>query len=152
VIFESKSARATESFAADFARTLRAGRVIALHGEMGAGKTHFVRGMVKGLGGDPRIVSSPTYVLLNIYDSTRITIFHLDAYRVRGADDFDAIGFPELLEQNGLVVVEWPERVVGLLPLERIDITLTATGPSTRRIVVNERVRPLHKTDQERPL
>jgi tRNA threonylcarbamoyladenosine biosynthesis protein TsaE len=149
VVRNTRSVEETERFAADFAQSLAPGTTLALHGEMGAGKTHFVRGIVKGLHGDPRIVSSPTYVLLNIYDSTCIKIFHLDAYRVTGPDDFDAIGFPELLEQNGLVIVEWPERVLPLLPLQRIDVTLTATGASTRTIGVNSVVQPLLKPEQE---
>src|SRR5206468_1879373 len=91
----------TESAAAQLAADFRGGECVALYGDLGAGKTQFTRGIVKGLGGDPHTVSSPTFVLLNVYDSARLKIFHLDAYRVAGADDFDAIGFTELIEQNG---------------------------------------------------
>jgi tRNA threonylcarbamoyladenosine biosynthesis protein TsaE len=83
---------------------------------LGAGKTQFVRGLVAGLGGNARSVSSPTFVLLNIYESGRLKVFHLDAYRVSGADDFESIGFTELLDQRGVVVVEWADRVTALLP------------------------------------
>ncbi len=145
VVKKTRSVHETESFAANFARSLQPGATIALSGEMGAGKTHFVRGIVAGLGGNPNIVSSPTYVLLNIYDALPIPVYHLDAYRVTGPDDFDAIGFLELLEQNGLVIVEWPQRVLPLLPLQRIEVTLTATGSSTRIITVNSVVQQLLK-------
>jgi len=71
----SRSVTETESIAAEFARTLRGGECIALHGEMGAGKTHFVRGLLRGLDGVERSVSSPTYVLLNVYDTGRLKVF-----------------------------------------------------------------------------
>jgi tRNA threonylcarbamoyladenosine biosynthesis protein TsaE len=138
--FVSHSVRETESIAADLARTLTGGEVIALYGDLGAGKTQFTRGLVKGLGGEGHDVSSPTFVLLNIYDTpqSKMKVFHLDAYRVAGADDFDAIGFSELLEQNGVVVIEWPTRVEGLLPRgpgsKRINVHLETISAHGRRI------------------
>ena len=134
--FVSNSVAATESVAGDLARSLKGGECIALEGDLGAGKTQFVRGLLAGLGGDPRTVSSPTFVLLNIYDTGRLPLFHLDAYRVAGADDFDAIGFTELLEQGGVVVVEWASRVTGLLPANAIRIQLTVEDADTRQIDV----------------
>jgi tRNA threonylcarbamoyladenosine biosynthesis protein TsaE len=132
----SNSVNETESIAAEIARTLTGGECIALDGELGAGKTQFVRGLVTALGGDPHSVSSPTYVLLNIYDRGRLKLFHLDAYRVGGADDFEAIGFAELLEQRGVVVVEWAERVRDLLPESIIQIKIEAIGENQRRIAI----------------
>jgi len=132
VTFHSDSVEQTEAIASELAAQLRGGECIALSGEMGAGKTQFVRGLVRGLGGSSRSVSSPTYVLLNVYPGGRLTVFHLDAYRVGGADDFDAIGFPELLEQGGVVVVEWPQRVAPLLPGRRIAVHISPIGPSQR--------------------
>jgi tRNA threonylcarbamoyladenosine biosynthesis protein TsaE len=134
--YQSTSVEQTESIAAELAKRLIGGEVIALHGDLGAGKTQFVRGLVKGLGGDGRAVSSPTYVLLNVYDRARLTVFHLDAYRITGADDFEAIGFSELLDQGGVVAVEWPERVPALLPARRIAVRITPTDESTRRIEI----------------
>jgi tRNA threonylcarbamoyladenosine biosynthesis protein TsaE len=133
----SHSVTETESIAAELARTLRGGECIALHGDLGAGKTHFVRGLVRGLAGNERSVSSPTFVLLNVYDTGRLKVFHLDAYRVHGAEDFDAIGFSELLEQGGVVAVEWPEKVGGLLPASRITVTIAATGAHRREIKIS---------------
>src|SRR5688572_22674006 len=95
VIRESASVEQTESIAAELAAALRGGECIALYGDLGAGKTQFVRGLVRGLGGDARAVSSPTFVLLNVYDTPSLKVFHLDAYRVGGADDFEGIGFTE---------------------------------------------------------
>jgi tRNA threonylcarbamoyladenosine biosynthesis protein TsaE len=130
----STSVEQTEAIAAELAATLRGGECVALHGELGAGKTQFVRGLVRGLGGNPRSVSSPTFVLLNIYDSGRLKVFHLDAYRVNGADDFESIGFSELLEQRGVVVVEWAQSVAALLPSEVINVTIRTTDETHREV------------------
>jgi tRNA threonylcarbamoyladenosine biosynthesis protein TsaE len=138
----SDSVEQTEAIAAELARALPAAAgaaaCVALHGDLGAGKTQFVRGLIRGLGGDPRAVSSPTFVLLNVYaGGGGRTVYHLDAYRVAGPDDFDAIGFPELLEQpGGVVVVEWAARVADLLPSHTIHVHIEAVGEGRREITV----------------
>lgn len=135
--FQSKSVTETETFAAGLARSLKGGEVLALVGEMGAGKTHFVRGLISGLGADPSIVSSPTFVLLNVYDTPSLRVFHLDAYRVGGSEDFESIGFSELLEQpRAITVIEWPTRVASLLPAHTMHIRIEATGPNSRSIEI----------------
>ncbi len=134
--FTSTSVEQTEAIAAEFAATLVGGECVALHGDLGAGKTQFVRGLVRGLGGDPRGVSSPTFVLLNIYDSGRLTVFHLDAYRVSGADDFESVGFGELLEQRGVVIVEWAQRVNPLLPPKPFHVRIIPQGETKREIEI----------------
>ncbi len=136
MIHESNSVEQTESIAADLAQKLTGGEVIALEGDLGAGKTQFVRGLAKGLGGNPRAVSSPTFVLLNVYDTGRLTLFHLDAYRVHGPEDFEAIGFAELLEQNAIIAVEWPSRIAALLPARYITVRITPVGEAARRIEI----------------
>src|SRR5438067_2370130 len=122
--------------AGELAGRLRGGECVALHGQLGAGKTQFVRGLVRGLGGRERSVSSPTFVLMNVYDGGRLAVYHLDAYRVHGPEDFEAIGFGELLEQGGVVVLEWAERVAELLPAGTIHVRITATAERSRRIEV----------------
>ena len=134
MILESNSVEETESIAADVAVRLVGGECIALQGDLGAGKTQFVRGLVRGLGGNPRSVSSPTFMLLNIYDSGRLTVYHLDAYRVHGSDDFESIGFSELLEQGGVVVVEWASRVKELIPPKHIEVKIESLDETRRRI------------------
>ena len=130
----SHSVNDTEKIAAELAHAFEGGEVVALHGDLGAGKTQFTRGLLRGLGGDIHTVSSPTFVLLNVYDSGRLKLFHLDAYRVTGAEDFESIGFTELLDEGGVVVIEWPERVEKLLPPRRIDVYLQVISPHVRRI------------------
>jgi tRNA threonylcarbamoyladenosine biosynthesis protein TsaE len=132
--------RETEQIAAELAHTLVGGECVALHGDLGAGKTQFTRGIVRGLGGDPHTVSSPTFVLLNVYDTGRLKVFHLDAYRVFGIEDFESIGFGELLDQNGVVVIEWPSKVEALLPARRVEVQLQTISPQVRRIEIERLV------------
>jgi tRNA threonylcarbamoyladenosine biosynthesis protein TsaE len=133
----SNSVEQTEAIAGEIAVELRGGECVALHGDLGAGKTQFVRGLVSALGGNARAVSSPTFVLLNIYPGGRLQVFHLDAYRINGSDDFEAIGFSELLEQGGIVVVEWAQRVESLLPKRRIDVYIEVIDENSRKITID---------------
>jgi tRNA threonylcarbamoyladenosine biosynthesis protein TsaE len=135
----SRSPAKTQTIAGGLARSLKGGECIALEGDLGAGKTQFVRGLLRGLGGEPRSVSSPTFMLLNVYDTGRLTVYHLDAYRVTGPEDFEAIGFTELLEQGGVVVVEWASRVSELLPADRIDVLIEPVSERERRIEIGAR-------------
>ncbi|MEM8875547.1 MAG: tRNA (adenosine(37)-N6)-threonylcarbamoyltransferase complex ATPase subunit type 1 TsaE [Planctomycetota bacterium] len=100
----SRSPEQTHAIAADLAATLRAGDVVALHGDLGAGKTTFTRGLVRALGGDPAQVTSPTYTLLQVYPTPLGDVFHLDAYRAV-PDELD-----ELIADAFCTVIEWPER------------------------------------------
>jgi tRNA threonylcarbamoyladenosine biosynthesis protein TsaE len=138
----SQSVEDTERIARELAANLAAGDCVALYGDLGAGKTQFVRGLVGGLGGKERAVSSPTFVLLNIYPSGRVPVYHLDAYRVSGPADLEAVGFAELLEQRGVVVVEWADRVQSLLPDQRIDVKIEATGENQRQITIDSANEP----------
>jgi tRNA threonylcarbamoyladenosine biosynthesis protein TsaE len=133
----SESVVDTERIAAELAGRLRGGEVIALVGELGAGKTQFVRGLVGALGGKRHAVSSPTFVLLHIYDTGRLRVHHLDAYRISGAADFEAIGFSELLDDpNAVTVVEWADRVASLLPETAIRVRISETAENDRRIEI----------------
>jgi tRNA threonylcarbamoyladenosine biosynthesis protein TsaE len=132
----SRSVAQTERIAGELARSLKGGECVALHGNLGAGKTQFVRGLVGALGANARSVSSPTFVLLNVYSGGRLTVYHLDAYRVGGAEDFETIGFSELLEQGGVVVVEWASKVAELLPKDTIQVHIEPTNKTTRRITI----------------
>jgi tRNA threonylcarbamoyladenosine biosynthesis protein TsaE len=137
--YRSRNIAQTESIAAKLAGSLEDRRCVALYGELGAGKTQFVRGLVAGLGGNPKAVSSPTFVLLNVYTAGTTTVHHLDAYRVTGSRDFEQIGFSELLEQDGVIVIEWAEKVAALLPPRRIDVRIEIISASQRQITI-ERV------------
>jgi tRNA threonylcarbamoyladenosine biosynthesis protein TsaE len=131
---QSSSVEQTEAIASELAGELRGGDCVALIGQLGAGKTQFVRGLVRGLNGPIHQVSSPTFVLLHVYPGGRLTVYHLDAYRLAGSQDLEAIGFTELLEQGGIAVVEWADRVSELLPRKRIEINIDLRGPTQREI------------------
>jgi len=107
------------------AGSLRAGDVIALTGDLGAGKTHFVKGLALGLGSDAE-VTSPTFTLIHEYGGGRLPLFHFDLYRLDEAEEVSRIGFDEYLESDGVCVVEWGDKFPELLPLEtrwvRIDL------------------------------
>ena len=134
----SRSVTDTERIAGELADRLAGGECVALHGNLGAGKTQFTRGLVRALGGNPRAVSSPTFVLLNVYPGGRLAVYHLDAYRVSGPDDLEAIGFAELLEQGGVVVVEWASRVAELLPARTTHVRIVPESPTARRITIEQ--------------
>ena len=103
----TKNERDTEALGEEFAKSLKPGTVVALRGEMGAGKTVFVRGVAKGLGIDAR-VTSPTYTIVNEYNTTP-PMFHFDLYRLGSADELFEIGFDDYLARGGICLIEWFE-------------------------------------------
>ncbi len=127
---------ATEAFGRRLGGLLFPGAVVALVGQLGAGKTHLVRAVAEGLGlADGRVVSSPTFVLIQEYPA-RLPVYHFDAYRLRGEAEFAELGAHEYLEGDGVCLVEWADRVRGALPAEHLRITLTVTGENSRRAEV----------------
>jgi tRNA threonylcarbamoyladenosine biosynthesis protein TsaE len=115
------------------------GSVAALSGELGAGKTQLARAIAEGLDiPDSRVVTSPTFVLVQEY-SARLPIYHFDAYRLQTEAEFADLGVHEYFESDGVCLVEWADRVPGCLPAEHLCITLSVTGPSSRRAAIEGR-------------
>lgn len=123
---------------------LAPGDLLTLHGELGAGKTRLVRGVAKGAGADPTRVSSPTFIVMQEYRCAPgraiTTLVHADAYRLRGADELDTIGWDriarDLRERRPVaVVIEWAERIDGALPVgaPRLDVRIEHAGAETHR-------------------
>ena len=110
----SASEQETEAIGRELAQQLAPGAVVAFTGDLGAGKTAFVRGMAQGLGISQR-VTSPTFTIVNEYEGGALPLFHFDMYRLRDADDLFDIGWEDYLDRGGLCVVEWSERVFGAL-------------------------------------
>jgi len=106
----------TRALARRLAQTLKPGDVLLLVGELGAGKTTFVRGLAEGLGVEPKLVSSPTFVLIQEYEGGRLPLYHIDAYRVQDPHELLEVGLEECFERGGVVVIEWGERLRGLVP------------------------------------
>ncbi|MFN4174861.1 MAG: tRNA (adenosine(37)-N6)-threonylcarbamoyltransferase complex ATPase subunit type 1 TsaE, partial [Parachlamydiaceae bacterium] len=107
-----------------FGATLNSDSIVCLFGELGAGKTTFIRGLAEGLGIDPGQVSSPTFVYLNIYEG-QTPLYHFDLYRLNGVEAFLSMGFDEILFSPGIKCIEWSERISEILPKEAIKITLS---------------------------
>jgi tRNA threonylcarbamoyladenosine biosynthesis protein TsaE len=132
----SHSEADTRRIAGALARALAAGDCLALRGELGAGKTCFVRGLAEALGIDPARISSPTFVLLHEHERPGgPALAHIDAYRLTGPDDAETLALEELLE-TAICAIEWPDRLADLLPARRIDIRLDHAEGDRRRIVI----------------
>ena len=116
------------------ARMLAAGDVVLLHGQLGAGKTAFVRGLARGLGADAEEVSSPTFTLIQEYASGRLPLFHVDLYRLEAAE-VDDLGLDELIGGKDVVAIEWAERWRDR-PHGAIDVTIEDEGEDRRRITI----------------
>jgi tRNA threonylcarbamoyladenosine biosynthesis protein TsaE len=130
---------ATRSLGHRLGELLFPGAVVALIGPLGAGKTHLVRAVAEGLGvPDSRVVTSPTFVLIQEYEG-RLPVYHFDAYRLAGEVPFAELGAHEYLEGDGVCLIEWADRVEACLPEQRLDVTLSMTGPSSREALLEAR-------------
>ena len=118
--FLSKSREQTEEFAAKYAKTLRAGDVVLLDGDMGAGKTVFAKGVARGLGIEEE-VTSPTYAYMNDYDGR---LFHYDCYRIETPEQAERLGLADYFDMGGICLVEWAQNIAPLLPknVKRVQI------------------------------
>jgi tRNA threonylcarbamoyladenosine biosynthesis protein TsaE len=130
---------ATSLFGRRLAEVLSPGTVIALIGQLGAGKTHLVRAIAEGLGiADSRVVSSPTFVLIQEYQA-RMPIYHFDVYRLNGPAEFLDLGPHEYFEGQGVSLIEWADRVEACLPANHLQITLGVIGETRRRAQLDGR-------------
>jgi tRNA threonylcarbamoyladenosine biosynthesis protein TsaE len=114
---------------------LQGGEVLALYGEVGTGKTAFVRGIAAGLGAGPRSVSSPTFVLIHEYHG-RLPLAHADLYRLESPQTLPHLGLEEYFDGRTVVAIEWAERAMGEIPIDRIDIRFTHESHTERTIVI----------------
>lgn len=131
-----ESLAATAALGRQLAGLLRPGDVVALDGELGAGKTTLVRAIVAGLGRDAGIVSSPTFVVMNEYPGEP-PVVHADAYRLAGDEELGTIGWERALDGSAVVLVEWAERIKGALPAPFATVRLEHTGPAERRATIS---------------
>ena len=129
----------TERIAADFAKTLESGDFLAFFGDLGSGKTAFIRGVASVLCPAAH-VSSPTYAIVNEYRGD-LPLFHFDLYRITDDDSLYATGFYDYFDRRGVIAAEWCENVPYALPDKRYDIVFTKTGESEREIVIRRQER-----------
>lgn len=131
------SASATQAVGRALARVVEPGAVIALDGDLGAGKTTFVQGFADEMGAvEP--VASPTFVLMRAYHG-RLPIYHFDVYRLEGSAQLDDVGAEECFWGDGVSLVEWAERIPEALPPDRIDIVFAHVDESSRTLVIEAR-------------
>ena len=121
----------TEAVAAELAASMRGGEVVLLSGELGAGKTAFVRGLARGLGGDPQQVASPTFVMLTCYPG-RLVLHHADLYRIAPGDELE-LGLEEL-PGDGVLAIEWAERLSRISWPRALRVALEHAGGDRRRV------------------
>ena len=134
----SHSAGETESIAEAFAGRPLIGCVVGLSGDLGSGKTQFVRGLARGLGVTERI-HSPTFALINIYTTGRVPLFHIDLYRLESDEQIVSAGLTEYFEPRGITIVEWIDRWHGQLPCRFCRVEIETLGENERQISIYDR-------------
>ena len=138
VSFTSNRVEETIACAGQFSEALRPNDVVALVGDLGAGKTHFVKGLLLGLGSADE-VTSPTFTLLHEYRGGRLPVFHFDFYRLNEAVEIAEIGFEDYLEDGGIAVVEWADRFPHVFPDRTRWLRIDASSLSERAITEERR-------------
>jgi tRNA threonylcarbamoyladenosine biosynthesis protein TsaE len=138
-LFISTSVEETTDLGRRLGKVLKPGDVVALDGDLGAGKTVITRGITEGLGLMSEDVCSPTFTIVNEYTdpADKIPVFHFDTYRLSGEDDFLAAGLDEYFYRDGVCVIEWSSVIEGLLPENTVRITIKGTGDK-REITIDD--------------
>ena len=135
VKYVSHNESETEKLGIALGEVLEAGAVIALIGELGAGKTRLVQAVAVGMGVERNLVNSPTFILIQEYEG-RLPLYHFDTYRLRDEDEFLELGADELLGAEGVCLIEWADRVVDVLPEDLLRIEIDITGSNTREFQI----------------
>lgn len=136
---KSYSLNQTQQIAQNLAQQIKVGTIIALYGDLGAGKTTFTQGLAQGLGIKDKIIS-PTFILFRSYPipNTKGQLVHIDLYRLESLDQIQSLGIKEVLENpQNIVVIEWAEKLGNLLPKQILKISLKALAESTREIKIS---------------
>jgi tRNA threonylcarbamoyladenosine biosynthesis protein TsaE len=135
-VLETADEAETESVGESVGRTLAAGTVVLLYGDLGAGKTAFVRGLARGIGANPDDVSSPTFTIVQEYAGAAATLYHVDLYRLE-PPEIDDLGLEDLVSGEGVVAIEWAERWRGRPDGEGVlQVTIADAGEDRRQITV----------------
>lgn len=130
----SHSVEETLAAGEDFGAELNAGSVVGLIGDLGAGKTHFVKGIARSQGIQPEQVSSPTFTIAHEYRGSGIPVYHLDCYRLEDEDELERSGAHTYIGSDGICLIEWPQRIEPLLPVDTILVSIHHGPNGTRHI------------------
>ena len=132
----SNSTEETHAIARELLPALPPNAVIALHGELGSGKTCFVQGLANAMD-IKRPITSPTFTIINEYPNPEAPLYHIDLYRIQDPNELTALGFEDYLEKNGIKAIEWAERAQDLIPVDAVHINFeTGEEPNTRILTV----------------
>lgn len=136
----SASEKETRDLGEKFAHKLQPGDVVALYGNLGTGKTHFVQGLAQGLGITRRIIS-PTFVVMRTYEVGIKNFYHIDLYRINKPEEVRSLGLLDLIKEGeSIIAIEWAEKIAALLPKKCIEIKFEYINENKRKIVLSERI------------
>lgn len=134
VVIRTRSARETIQFGKQIGKRLQSGDVVALIGELGAGKTHLIKGLAQGIGVErPNYITSPSFTLIHEYEG-RVPFYHIDLYRLATEEEGEALGLEEYLGGKGVTAIEWADKIPSLLPKELLWVHLRYLEIHTRSI------------------
>lgn len=134
ITIEAQTESDTVALAAKVAKLVEPGAVLALDGDLGAGKTRFSQAFAAELG-VPGIVNSPTFTIIKEYEGGRLPFYHMDVYRL-SLEEADELGLEEYFDGIGVTIVEWASLILPIMPPERLELYLETTGPMSRRITI----------------
>ena len=132
----TKTREETQAFASEYAKTLRAGDIVLLDGDMGAGKTVFSKGVAQGLGIEEE-VTSPTYAYMNDYDGR---LFHYDCYRIESIEQAENLGLADYFDMGGICLIEWSQNIAPLLPKKTKRVTREKISENEREITYEDEI------------
>jgi len=147
VLLISNSEAETQSCAERFAAQLKAGDIVFLQGDLGAGKTTFVKGLVKGFKLSPNKVNSPTFVLMNYYKG-KLPIYHFDLYRLENPKEIESVDFDDYFYGQGISLIEWPERLGIYKPKNYYLVELKHKGERQRQVCISYPSKPQLKSSR----
>jgi len=135
-VITTHSPSETQAIGEQLAKLCKGGEIICLSGDLGTGKTTFVKGIARGLKIDEKKVNSPTFVIMNLYEEGRLPLYHFDFYRLERPEEIGGVGYDEFLYGNGVAVIEWAERFGALMPPENLAIHLAHAGDHDRTLKI----------------
>lgn len=136
--YVTSSYQETQHLGEDIAKKLSPGDVVALYGDLGAGKTTFMQGLAKGLGITHRIIS-PTFIIVRKYELNAKRLYHIDLYRTETVADLEGIGLEEILsDREAIIAIEWPDKMGKLLPKNRLEIQFKWINENERKITIRK--------------
>lgn len=141
MIYETKSARETFALGERIGREAKPGQIYTLTGDLGVGKTVLTQGIASGLG-ITGTVNSPTFTILQVYENGRLPLYHFDVYRIGDAEEMEEIGYEDCFYGGGVCLIEWAERISGILPKTCIPVLIEkdlTRGLDYRKITINNR-------------